>query len=223
MNEPLNPYALGTWQGRGQHEHDQEQVFDAGQETLEAEASPVAPDPSAIPRDFSRPDEYARRALNQAKAAAKKHGYVPRRTRINRGHADLRGERSQSAGYSGARPDARDPQPMKAVLEKMLINLGWDRGMSEGRVLAEWEQIVGPAIAAHSHIVSFEDGVLVISADSSAWASQLRMLGPQIITKIHQQVGSQVVSEIKVAGPAAKSWKKGKRTVNWRGPRDTYG
>ena len=58
-----------------------------------------------------------------------------------------------------------------------------------------------------------------------AWAAQLRMLTPQLITTIEEHVGSHVVSELKVTGPAAaeRSWKKGRRTVTWRGPRDTYG
>ncbi|WP_250258411.1 DciA family protein [Dermabacter sp. Marseille-Q3180] len=183
----------------------------------------LTPDPEAKPRDFSRPDELGRRALNQARAAAKKHGYRPRASRLTRPKGDPRGERAQGAGYSGAGPDPRDPQRLNTVLEKMLVNLGWDRGLSAGRVLAEWDDIVGPAIAQHCHIESFEEGVLVVSTDSSAWAAQLRMLSPQIVTRIHERVGAQVVSEIKVAGPSTQSWKKGSRTVTWRGPRDTYG
>jgi predicted nucleic acid-binding Zn ribbon protein len=51
------------------------------------------------------------------------------------------------------------------------------------------------------------------------------MLTPQLITTIEEHVGAHVVSELKVTGPAAaeRSWKKGRRTVTWRGPRDTYG
>lgn len=204
--------------------HHEKRGIPEGEESVGTELSEeLAPDPDARPRDFARPEELGRRALNQARAAAKKHGYRPRASRLTRPKGDPRGERSQGAGYSGARPDPRDPQRLNTVLEKMLVNLGWDRGLSAGRVLAEWDDIVGPAIAQHCHIESFEEGVLVVSTDSSAWAAQLRMLGPQIITRIHERVGAQVVSEIKVAGPSTQSWKKGRRTVTWRGPRDTYG
>ncbi len=246
QRSPLNPYALGTWHQRtaseGAADKQGSGVAQSGSSAREAEepraerereegeasvgldmTDELAPDPEAKPRDFSRPDELGRRALNQARAAAKKHGYRPRASRLTRPKGDPRGDRAQGAGYSGARPDPRDPQRLNTVLEKMLVNLGWDRGLSAGRVLAEWEEIVGPAIAQHSHIESFEEGVLVVSTDSSAWAAQLRMLGPQIVTRIHERVGAQVVAEIKVAGPSTKSWKKGRRTVSWRGPRDTYG
>ena len=131
----------------------------------------------------------------------------------------------QMLGMPEARPDPRDPQGIQNVLRRVLGDLGWNAGMSAGRVLEEWDEIVGERIATHCRPVSFEDGVLVVSASSSAWASQLRMLTPQVITTIEEHVGSHVISELKVTGPAAaqRSWKKGRRTVTWRGPRDTYG
>ena len=97
--------------------------------------------------------------------------------------------------------------------------------MNTGRVLEEWDQIVGEKVAAHCRPVSFEGGVLVVSASSSAWAAQMRAITPQLITTIEEHVGAHVISELTVTGPAAaqRSWKKGRRTVTWRGPRDTYG
>lgn len=179
-------------------------------------------DPSAEPRDFSRPDEFARRALNTVKAQAKKNGYRPRSTPYTSRFAP--GRRLDDApGYSGPRPDARDPQLVGDALDKILTELGWDDGMSAGQVLAQWDEIVGPHIAEHSEVVSFTDGVLTVSATSSAWAAQLRMLSAQIVTRIHEEVGRNVVTELKVTGPATANWTKGKRTVKWRGPRDTYG
>ena len=51
------------------------------------------------------------------------------------------------------------------------------------------------------------------------------MLTPQLISRIEEHVGAHVISELTVTGPAAAqcSWKKGRRTVTWRGVRDTYG
>lgn len=228
---PLNPYSLGTWRRAADHDasgHSVDQTGLAG--TADPSAAPPDPedplviphDPDASVRDFSRPDEYARRALNHAKAAAKRMGYTPR-SRVGRGRFDLRDTTGVKGGYSGARPDARDPQGFSSVLTRVLGDLGWEDGMSQGQVLADWESIVGDTIAQHCTVVSFENGLLVLAADSSAWAAQLRMLTPQLITRIHESVGRAVVSELKVTGPQGASWKKGRRTVNWRGPRDTYG
>lgn len=178
-------------------------------------------DPPDLPRDLVDPFELARRTVNQSRAAARDRGLFPISAKTQA--RDLRDRSGSAPGYSGARPDPRDPQGIQNVLRRVLGSLGWEEGMSSGRVLEEWDQIVGEEIAAHCRPVSLDAGVLRVSASSSAWATQMRMLTPQIITRIHEHVGAAVISELTVTGPAAQSWKKGRRTVTWRGPRDTYG
>lgn len=179
-------------------------------------------DPPELPAPPD-PFELARRTVNRSRAAARDRGLFPISAKTQA--RDVRDRSGRAPGYSGSRPDPRDPQGIESVLKKVLGNLGWNAGMSTGRVLDEWDDIVGERLAVHCRPVSFEDGVLVVSASSSAWASQLRMLTPQLITTIEERVGAHVISELKVTGPAAaeRSWKKGRRTVTWRGPRDTYG
>lgn len=178
-------------------------------------------DPPEIPRDLVDPFELARRTVNQSRAAARDRGLFPISAKTQA--RDLRDRSTTAPGYSGARPDPRDPQGIENVLRRVLGSLGWEAGMSAGRVLEEWDEIVGEQISLHCRPVSLDAGVLVVSASSSAWATQMRMLTPQIITRVHEHVGASVISELKVTGPAAQSWKKGRRTVTWRGPRDTYG
>ena len=250
-----NPYGLGTWSGgpapeatgtaREQGQQDARGRGDDGQRngsSAQAPPRPEAPsigrsredaaDPSAEeavlydPPDLPAPAdpfELARRTVNRSRAAARDRGLFPISAKTQA--RDVRDRSGRAPGYSGSRPDPRDPQGIEIVLKKVLGNLGWNAGMSTGRVLDEWDEIVGERLATHCRPVSFEGGVLVVSASSSAWASQLRMLTPQLITTIEEHVGSHVVSELKVTGPAAaeRSWKKGRRTVTWRGPRDTYG
>lgn len=178
------------------------------------------------PVDLPTPDdpfELARRTVNRSRAAARDRGLFPISAKTQA--RDVRDRSRGAPGYSGARPDPRDPQGIELILRRVLSDLGWNAGMNSGRVLEEWDEIVGERLATHCRPVSFEDGVLVVSASSSAWAAQLRLLTPQLVTTIEEHVGSHVVSELKVTGPAAaeRSWKKGRRTVTWRGPRDTYG
>lgn len=178
-------------------------------------------DPPEVPRDLVDPFELARRTVNQSRAGARDRGLFPISAKTQA--RDVRDRSATAPGYSGARPDPRDPQGIESVLRRVLGSLGWQEGMSSGRVLEEWDAIVGEQIAAHCRPVSLDAGVLLVSASSSAWATQLRMLTPQLVTRIHEHVGAAVVAELRVTGPAAQSWKKGRRTVTWRGPRDTYG
>jgi predicted nucleic acid-binding Zn ribbon protein len=126
--------------------------------------------------------------------------------------------------WSGARPDALDPVPVGAVLQGFVAARGWDETMAQARVLADWATIVGSDVAAHCSPVSLARGELKLSAESTAWATQLRMLESTMVRRIEEQVGRGVVTRISVTGPVAPSWRHGMRTVpGARGPRDTYG
>ncbi|EUA43614.1 hypothetical protein I553_8692 [Mycobacterium xenopi 4042] len=65
--------------------------------------------------------------------------------------------------------------------------------------------------------------MLKISAESTAWATQLRIMQAQLLAKIAAAVGDGVVTSLKISGPAAPSWRKGPLHIAGRGPRDTYG
>ncbi|MET8796286.1 DciA family protein, partial [Nocardia sp. NPDC004568] len=82
---------------------------------------------------------------------------------------------------------------------------------------------VGEDIADHAKPVSLENGVLSIAAESTAWATQLRLLQAQLLAKISAAVGPGVVRSLRISGPTAPSWRKGQRHIRGRGPRDTYG
>ncbi|ATG56371.1 RNA-binding protein [Brachybacterium ginsengisoli] len=244
-----NPYDLGTWASAAARPAEDPVPSESTRESSRprggdrspsrSEPAPVAqrvdvrePAPDAEdgvlfdPPELAAaadPFELARRTVNRSRAAARDRGLFPISAKTQA--RDVRDRSGRAPGYSGSRPDPRDPQGIDSVLKKVLGSLGWHAGMNAGRVLEEWDDIVGERIAQHCRPVSFEEGVLVVSASSSAWAAQLRMLTPQLITTIEERVGSHVISELTVTGPAAaeRTWKKGRRTVTWRGPRDTYG
>jgi predicted nucleic acid-binding Zn ribbon protein len=60
-------------------------------------------------------------------------------------------------------------------------------------------------------------------AESTAWATQLRLLNRQILARIAAEVGPDVVVRLKVRGPTSPDWRHGPLRVTGRGPRDTYG
>ena len=71
--------------------------------------------------------------------------------------------------------------------------------------------------------MSWSDGELVVQADSTAWATQIRLLAPTLLARLATELGAGTVRSVTVHGPSAPSWKKGLRSVRGRGPRDTYG
>ncbi len=126
-------------------------------------------------------------------------------------------------GYSGPGPDARDPQPFGAVLAKLVKTRGWERPAAEATVFGEWPRVVGADIAEHCRPVKLDGGELTIEAESTAWATQLRLLAAKLLAGIAAQVGHNVVTKLHIHGPTSPSWTKGPRRVRGRGPRDTYG
>jgi predicted nucleic acid-binding Zn ribbon protein len=130
---------------------------------------------------------------------------------------------SRPRGYSGPGPDARDPQLLGSVLAKLVKTRGWQRPAAEGAVFGAWERVVGADVAAHCRPVKLVDGELTVEAESTAWATQLRLLTKKLLGQIAAEVGPNVVTRMRIHGPAAPSWSRGPRRVAGRGPRDTYG
>lgn len=125
---------------------------------------------------------------------------------------------------SGPGPSRRDPQGVAGVARRVLAQHGWSRPLAVAGVVGRWAEVVGPDIAEHCHVESFTDGELVVRSDSTAWATQLRLLLPQIERRLAEEVGEDAVTRIEVRGPGGPSWKHGKWSVTGgRGPRDTYG
>lgn len=104
-----------------------------------------------------------------------------------------------------------------------MTNRGWKVDVAVGSVMGRWPAIVGPEVAQHCTPVTFEAGVLTVRADSTAWATQLRMLTSSILGRLEGEVGKDTVTELWVVGPSAPSWSRGFRRSQGPGPRDTYG
>jgi predicted nucleic acid-binding Zn ribbon protein len=133
------------------------------------------------------------------------------------------GEPRRRRGYTGPGPDPRDPQPFGTLLERMMKARGWQKPKAEATVFGEWERVVGADIAAHCRPIKLEDGELTVEAESTAWATQLRMLAGRLIARIAGEVGHNVVKKLHIQGPNTPSWSRGPMRVRGRGPRDTYG
>ena len=65
--------------------------------------------------------------------------------------------------------------------------------VAAGSVMSRWPDIVGEQVAGHSEPVAYEDGVLTVRADSTAWATQLRLLTSTILGRLAEEVGLPVV------------------------------
>ena len=95
--------------------------------------------------------------------------------------------------------------------------------MAQAALLIDWPAIVGESIADHTRVDSVDRGVITVTCDSSAWATQLRLMRHELLVRLGEQAPDAKIDQIDIKAPGAPSWRKGPRSVPGRGPRDTYG
>ena len=196
-----------------------------------------------------RAASYAQEAVRRQKQLAQDSGYYPEtaakaRLLSERGGKSRasafrsKGGRSRSRGHGyehegskeglatsklGTGPSKYDPQPVDNVIGNLVNRLGWSSVLNIATIAARWPSIVGPSVAQHCKVETFEDNVLVVKTSSTAWANQMKLLLPTLEKQIAQAFGENAVKRVIIRGPQAPSWRKGRLHVPGRGPRDTYG
>lgn len=151
----------------------------------------------------------ARAALDRAKSEARRRGA---QSRPGRRTADP------------ARPASEGPERFGAAIRRLVDERGWAATVQAGSVVGRWEALVGAELAAHCRPERLVDAELVLVAESTAWATQVRLLAPALLARLADEVGAGVVRSVRVHGPTTPDWQSGPRRVTGgRGPRDTYG
>ncbi|MCT4354884.1 DciA family protein [Streptomyces sp. Je 1-79] len=177
----------------------------------QAPQSPKAPEPSGV--------DLARVALRAAKEQAKARGAAAQQKKQARRGGGLR---------SGAHADGRDPVGLGAAINRLITERGWETPAAVGGVMGRWPQIVGEDLAKHCVPLKYdeapEERVLTVQCDSTAWATQLRLLAPRLVARLNEDLGHGTVRVIKVLGPGGPRKGYGPlRAPGSVGPGDTYG
>ena len=123
----------------------------------------------------------------------------------------------------GRRVRRDDPQPLGAAIGKLLSEQGWKEQAAVGSVFSNWQEIVGSDLAAHTRPDGLAEGELVIAADSTAWATQVRLLASMLVRRLNAELGEGTVKRVKVRGPSGPRQRGGWRVPGSRGHGDTYG
>ncbi len=165
-----------------------------------AGAPPAGPAPAAAPPAAPQPEasgvDLARVALRAAKEQARARGQAARDRKQARRGGGLR---------SGARADGRDPLPLGTAINRLITERGWEAPAAVGGVMGRWPQIVGEDLARHCVPLRYDEEpdqrVLTVQCDSTAWATQLRLLAPKLVARLNDDLGQGTVRMIKVLGP----------------------
>ncbi|MFC7906725.1 DUF721 domain-containing protein [Streptomyces nigra] len=167
------------------------------------------PEPSGV--------DLARVALRAAKEQARARGDAAHQKKQARRGGGLR---------SGARADGRDPLALGAAINRLITERGWETPAAVGGVMGRWPEIVGEDVAKHCVPERYDEDerVLVVRCDSTAWATNLRLLAPTLVARLNEDLGHGSVRQIKVQGPGGPARRYGPlRAPGSTGPGDTYG
>ncbi|WP_327728787.1 DciA family protein [Streptomyces sp. NBC_00487] len=174
-----------------------------------SEGAQKPPEPSGV--------DLARVALRAAKEAARARGEATQQQKQARRGGGLR---------SGARADGRDPMPLGPAINRLITERGWETPAAVGGVMGRWPQIVGDDLARRCVPERYDEDerVLHVRCDSTAWATNVRLLAPQLVARLNEDLGHGTVRLLKVHGPGGAARRYGPlRAPGSTGPGDTYG
>jgi predicted nucleic acid-binding Zn ribbon protein len=134
-----------------------------------------------------------------------------------------RSKRSRGDDESLPFGHGRDPKGLGDVVGALTASLGWDSPLAQSELMDRWAELAGDETARHSSPVGIENGLLTVQCESTAWATQLRLMRTEIMSHIALRFPQAGISNIRFLGPDVPSWKRGPRSVQGRGVRDTYG
>lgn len=105
--------------------------------------------------------------------------------------------RAKGFGKRTDRPSA-EPVPIGDVLDHLMAEQVFARGMPVARLAASWTDLVGERLASETAPASFEDGVLTVTATSGPWGAQARFLHEEIRRRADEALGGEVVRAVRI-------------------------
>ncbi|MCU1379518.1 MAG: hypothetical protein JWN29_2501 [Acidimicrobiales bacterium] len=91
-----------------------------------------------------------------------------------------------------------EPRRVGDSLDRVASSMGVSRASTLSAVFASWAEMVGDSVAQHSRPRSLRDGTLVVAVDEPAWATQLRWLEADLLTRLNEVLGPGQVARIEV-------------------------
>ena len=104
-----------------------------------------------------------------------------------------------SKGWN-SRKDARSREGVAIgdIVDGLLKEQLFARGMEVGRLASTWVDVVGERLAAETAPATLEGGVLTVSATDGSWGAQARFLTEEIRKRANEALGSTRIEKVQV-------------------------
>lgn len=105
-------------------------------------------------------------------------------------------------GFRGRRRDddgpSDEPVAIGDVIDGLLSEQVFARGMPVARLAAEWPSLVGERLASETAPATLEHGVLTVLATSGPWGAQARFLHDEIRRRADEALGGGRVTSVRI-------------------------
>lgn len=91
-----------------------------------------------------------------------------------------------------------DIRSLSEVLNEMFRKYNMTELLDKAELIEKYNELVGPAIAANSDPVKFENGILTIKVKNPAWKNELFLMRENIKESINKTLKKEIINEIKL-------------------------
>jgi predicted nucleic acid-binding Zn ribbon protein len=104
----------------------------------------------------------------------------------------------EAKGFRGRRrPRSEDAVSLGAIVDGLMREEVFSRGMPIAHLASRWAEIVGERMAAETAPASLEGGVLTVEVSSGPWGAQARFLHAEIRRKADEALADERVERVR--------------------------
>ena len=92
----------------------------------------------------------------------------------------------------------REVKSVADVLQQLLREEGLDTPLQQKRLIDSWETVTGRIVARYTTEKFIQNQTLYVKIVNPALRQDLAMMRQQIVKRLNEQVGSFIISDIKV-------------------------
>ena len=92
----------------------------------------------------------------------------------------------------------RDVLPLDEVLRKFLREEGLEVPLQQKRLIAAWEVVTGNIVSRYTAEKFIRNQTLFVKITNPALRQDLSMMRTQLVKRLNEQVGSFIISDIKI-------------------------
>jgi hypothetical protein len=105
----------------------------------------------------------------------------------------------EAKGFGGRkRPRSDEPASIGEIVDGLMREEVFSRGMPVARLASRWPEIVGPRLATETAPTALDEGVLTVEVSSGPWGAQATFLHDEIRRRADEALGGDTVTRVRI-------------------------